>query len=836
MSKRANTNRSRTQKPPNNDLNLMGLSSEEAAKRFEQYGQNTLPEALKTSLWLRFFKQFQNPLIYILLFALIFDFGVWFFNEAEGIPLEALAIFAILLLNAVLGVFQEYRAESALDKLKNLTIPLVWVFRDGKLTQTSSTNLVPGDVVRLEAGNRIPADGLMLSSEGFLVDESVLTGESLPVDKNKDNEVFAGTLAQRGQAYIEITRTGQASATGQLAEMLHGIKLGETPLEKRLKAFGSVVARWVIALAILLVLAGIAIEGLSNFTTIFLFAVALAVAAVPEGLPAVLTLTLALGTERMAKRKAVVRRLSAVEALGSVTIIATDKTGTVTENQMYVRTLDSTDRNRALKTMILASDVNRDAEVGDPLELALLHYAEKEGLDSKELIESCPHKSTRPFDAQWKFMRITVTENEKVISYLKGAPEVILERSTMTETQRDNWQEKITAYGSEGYRTLALAWTYGEQEENLNFLGLVLLWDPPRPEVLEAVKQAQEAGIRVLMITGDHPATALAIAQEVGISSSRVLTDVDLGLLEPSTLSSVMKEVNVFARVKPEHKLKIVKALKTSGEVVAMTGDGVNDAPALKDADVGVAMGKRGSDVAREVADIVLLDDNFATIVAAVEEGRSIYSNIQKFIRFLFTTNLAEVLIVVLGVLAAFLLNLRDIDGSFLLPLTAAQILWINLITDSLPALALAMDKNPAAMKNPPQAAQSALLDKASIIFIVFSGSLLTLLVLVTLGILPNWGFSTDQTRSVGFMILVLAQLLYAFSARRLSGSSPINLYLIAAVAICFGLQFTILAVPNLRGLLDVVPFSSLAMFWVIVGTLIAWLISDSFGRFLARS
>ena len=510
-------NESEGQKLANNNLGFMGLSSEEVSERLKQYGENNLPEAPKTPLWLRFFKQFQNPLIYILLFALIFDFGVWFFNKAEGIPLEALAIFAILLLNAVLGVFQEYRAESALDKLKNLTIPQVWAFRDNKLNQISSTALVPGDVVRLEAGNRIPADGLILRSEGFLVDESVLTGESLPIDKIKDNEVFAGTLAQRGQAYIEITRTGQASATGQLAEMLHEIKLGETPLEKRLKAFGSRVARWVIALAALLIMAGLAIEGTNHFTEILLFAVALVVAAVPEGLSAVLTLTLALGTERMAKRKAVVRRLSAVEALGSVTIIATDKTGTVTENQMYVRTLDSTDRARALQAMVLASDVNRDAEVGDPLELALLHYAEKEGLDTTTLIQSCPHKSVRPFDAQWKFMRTTVTENEKVISYLKGAPEVILEQSAMTEAERDSLQEKIIAYGSEGYRTLALAWAEGEQEENLNFLGLVLLWDPPRPEVLEAIRQAQEAGIRVLMITGDHPATALAIAQEVGI-------------------------------------------------------------------------------------------------------------------------------------------------------------------------------------------------------------------------------------------------------------------------------------------------------------------------------
>ncbi|UCH27629.1 MAG: cation-transporting P-type ATPase [Trueperaceae bacterium] len=804
-----------------------GLGSRKAAELLERFGPNSLPEAGKTSLWQRFASQFRNPLIYILIFALAFDLGAWTLEGREGLPLEAIAIAIILLLNAALGMAQEYRAEAALEKLKDLAAPHVWAYRDGELKRLPSSELVPGDVVRLEAGDRVPADGMALQPQGLLLDESMLTGESVPIDKGAGAEVLAGTLVARGKTLVEITQTGSNSAMGRLAGMLEHVQTERTPLERRLAVFGSKVARWVIVLAAALVVLGVAIEGVDRFAEVFLFAVALAVAAVPEGLPAVLTSTLALGTERMARRRAVVRRLASVEALGSVTVIATDKTGTLTENRMRVRAVDTPDHTKALKAMVLASDAENHAQAGDPLELALLAYAENEGVGLEALRVAHPRHSSRPFDSEWRYMRITVEEGDRLTSYFKGAPEVLLERSTLPMQARSNWQEKITAYGHEGYRTLALAKGSGEVETELEFLGLALLWDPARSEVPAAVKAAQDAGIRVMMITGDHPATALAVSQSVGISSGSILTDTDLTSMEPVTLRRSLEDVNILARVSPEHKLKVVEELKRAGEIVAMTGDGVNDAPALKRSDVGVAMGRRGSDVAREVADLVLMDDNFATIVAAVEEGRSIYTNIQKFIRFLFATNLAEVLVVVLGVVAAFVFDLRQADGRFLLPLTATQILWINLVTDALPALALALDRNPAAMKRPPRPPDAALLDNTSLTYIFTSGSILALLVLGSFGALPRLGFSVDETRTAGFMILVLGQLLYTFSARKLDGIPPANTFLLLAVALCGGLQALMLLVPVLRPLLSLAPLTPPVVLWVMATTLLAWLVSE---------
>src|SRR6266511_3785617 len=585
-----------------------GLSNEAAQARLRQYGPNALPERPPIPLWRRFARQFQSPLIYILLFALVADAAIWVSEGAAGAPVESIAIAVILLLNAGLGVYQESKSEAALARLKEMAAPMVWVMRDGRLRRLPSAELVPGDLARVEAGD----------------------------------EVFSGTLLVRGKGYVEIGRTGEESAMGRLAVMIGGIEAERTPLERRLEKFGGQIARGVLALAVLIAAGGLLIDGLERIGHIFLFAVALAVAAVPEGLPAVLTLTLALGVERMAKRKAVVRRLSAVEALGSVTVIATDKTGTLTENRMFVRDLDSPDAERALRAMALANAADEKVGAGDPLELALLEYAARRGVNLDLLRRERPRRSSLPFDSSYKFMRATVEESGALVSYLKGAPEVILQRSRLTIEERRNWGEKADGYAGDGFRVLALGHREGASDEEVEFLGLALLWDPPRAEVPDAIRRAQDAGIRVVMVTGDHPATALAVAHEVGIPPSRVLTGLELETMPAEALSEAVRETNIFARVAPEHKLRLVEALKRNGEIVAMTGDGVNDAPALKRSDVGVAMGERGSDVSREVADLVLMDDNFATIVAAVEEGRNIYENIQKFIRFLFSTNLAE--------------------------------------------------------------------------------------------------------------------------------------------------------------------------------------------------
>ncbi len=802
---------------------LTGLSSDEAAARLQQFGPNALPQKPPPPLWRRFLRQFRSPLIYILLFALAADFAIWIVEGATGLPVESLAIAVILLLNAGLGVYQESKSEAALSALQEMAAPLVWVLRDGQLIHLLSAELVPGDVLRIEAGDRIPADGELSEAGGVMVDESVLTGESVPVEKSARDEVLSGTLLVRGKAYVTVSRTGEKSAMGRLAVMIGGIETEPTPLERRLEKFGGQIARAVLLLVVLIAIGGLLVEGMGRISHVFLFAVALAVAAVPEGLPAVLTLTLTLGVERMTKRKAVVRRLSAVEALGSVTVIATDKTGTLTENRMFVRELDSPHTDLALRAMVLANDAEAHVGAGDPLELALLAFAHKHNIDVTALRQQQPRHSSRPFDSADKFMRATVTAQGQLQSYVKGAPEVILQRSRLTTAERRVWEEKADAYAHEGYRLLALGAGAGEAETELEFLGLVLLWDPPRPEVPEAIRQAQAAGIRVLMITGDHPATALAVAHEVGISPGRVLTGLELEELPPDELLEAVKDTNIFARVAPEHKLRLVEALKQNGEIVAMTGDGVNDAPALKRSDVGVAMGERGSDVAREVADLVLLDDNFATIVAAIEEGRNIYENIQKFIRFLFSANLALVLLVIGGAAGAFWLNLREAGGGLLLPLTAMQLLWINVITNGAPAVALGFDKNSGVMRHGPRHPQAPLLDRVSLRFVFTAGITQALVGGALLAILPQLGYSNPDVRGALFLYATLSQLFYAYPARRLSVLPHFNGALHLAVGLGVGLQLLTILLPNLRVVLGLEPPTFHLTLLAIAAVLLTW-------------
>jgi P-type Ca2+ transporter type 2C len=712
-----------------------------------------------------------------------------------------------------------------------MTIPLVWAMRDGKLEHLPGAELVPGDLVRIEAGDRIPADGNLIEAEGAMIDESLLTGESVPVEREIGGEVFSGTLLVRGRCYLEVSRTGEKSAMGRLAVMIGGIEADPTPLERRLGRFAGQIARVVLALTILIAVGGLLVEGLERISHVFLFAVALAVAAVPEGLPAVLTLTLALGVERMAKRKAVVRRLSAVEALGSVTVIATDKTGTLTENRMFVKNLDSPNADRALRAMVLANDAEEMAGAGDPLELALLEYADKRGVEPELLQREHPRYSSRPFDSSSKFMRVTVTESGRPVSYLKGAPEVILQLSGFSADERRAWEEKSDAYAREGNRVLALGWGEGEGDDEIEFLGLVLLWDPPRPEVPEAIRRARDAGIRVVMVTGDHPATAVAVAQEVGIAPSRVLTGPEIEAMSPEALQEAARETDIFARVAPEHKLQLVEALKESGEVVAMTGDGVNDAPALKRSDVGVAMGERGSDVSREVADLVLMDDNFATIVSAIEEGRNIYENIQKFIRFLFSTNLAEILIVVGGAFGAALLGLRDETGAILLPLTAVQLLWVNIITDGPPALALGLDQDPGVMREQPRDPQAPLLDRESLRFILTTGCVKAAIGGALLLAMPLIGFTLLQTRTAIFLHATIGQLFYAYPARRISAPPRFNGALHLAVILGVGVQLLTVLLPGLRKLLGLEPLTLELLALVSAAVMLTWGVAEAYSR-----
>lgn len=793
-----------------------GLSAAEAAVRLSSVGPNALPEPAGDPLWRRFVRQFASPLIYILLFALIFDLGVWILEGPRGLPIEAAAIGMILAFNAALGLYQERRSEAALARLGALAAARAWVFRDGQLTHVPARDLVPGDVARIEAGDRVPADGTLIDAHGVLLDESILTGESVPVDKGEGDEALSGTLLVRGKALLAVTSTGAHSTMGKLLAMLGGITATQTPLERRVDRLGRQIAWWVLALAATLAILGILAEGLARAPVIVLFAVALAVAAVPEGLPAVLTVALALGVERMARHRAVVRRLAAVEALGSVTVIATDKTGTLTESRMEVRSLDVVDSWRALTGAVLANDADLDTGAGDPLELGLLRYAAAHGIDVTETRRRHPVVTERGFDSAWKFSRVTVREADGLVSYLKGAPEVVLARCTLGDDDRLSWREKADAYGREGFRVLALAWGSGEAEERLAMVGFVLFWDPPRPEVPDAVRKAIAAGIRVLMITGDHPATALAVAHQIGIPGVRVLTGEDLDAYRGEALTSALNEVNVFARVRADQKLEIVRALQSQGQIVAMTGDGVNDAPALKQSDVGVAMGQRGSDVSREVADLVLLDDNFATIVRAIEEGRAIYENIQKFLRFLFSTNLSEVLLVSIGALLAFAIDLRGADGALMIPLTAVQILWINLMTDGVPALALAFDRTPEVMQRPPRPVASPLLDGPSARFVVGAGTLKALLALGMLGLVPRLGYDLEVTRAAAFHLMAIGQLLLTYPSRHTLMRPLGNPYLHAAVAGGILVQVAAASVPWTAGLLGnaAVP----AALWLLIG------------------
>jgi len=791
-----------------------------------------LAEKPPRPLWQRFLRQFQSPLIYILLFALVVDVVMFILEGAAGFPAESLAISSILLLNAGLGTYQESKSEAALTRLKAMSAPLVWVRRDGQLVRLQSAELVPGDVVRVEAGDRVPADGVLLEGAGVMVNESVLTGESVPVDKEKGGEILSGTLLVCGKGYEEVSRTGASSAMGRLAAMLSGIEAGPTPLEQRLGVAGRQIAIVILVMSILLVIGGLFVEGVERLGHVLMFAVALAVAAIPEGLPAVLTLTLTLGVERMAKRRAIVRRLSAVEALGSVTVIATDKTGTLTENRMQVRDVDSPDLGRALQAMVLANDAEDKSEAGDPLELALLDYARTRGHNPTSLRQSFPRKSSLPFDSSYKYMRATVIEGASQVSYLKGAPEVLLQRSRLSENDQRNWAEKAEAYARDGFRVLALAGREGEGDEDLTFLGLALLWDPPRPEVPGAIREALAAGIRVIMVTGDHPATALAVAHEVGIPPSRVLTGHDLETLSAQALREASRETNVFARVSPENKLRLVEALRQNGEIVAMTGDGVNDAPALKRANVGVAMGQRGSDVSREVADLVLMDDNFATIIAAIEEGRSIYENILKFNRFLFSVNMALVLLVLGGTVGSFMMGLTDEAGRLLLPLTAVQLLWINVIANGPPALALGLDRNPGVMRQPPRDPQAPLLDATSVRFILFVGSIKAMIGCALLLFFPKLGFSIGVTRTAVFLFESVAPLAFTYPTRRINYQPLVNPALHLAVVSGVGIQMLAVFLPSLRSLLGLYPLNQSALAALAATVLLSWGTAEIYASF----
>jgi Ca2+-transporting ATPase len=880
----------------------LGLSEEEARARLQRYGRNELAAEKPVPGWRRFLAQLQDALVILLLAAAAISAGLWLYERESALPYEALAIFAIVLLNAAMGYIQESRAASAVAALKQLAAAHANVIRDGQRWSISAAEVVPGDILVIEEGDTIPADARVIQSTSLKTAEAALTGESLPVAKDpaaiaaeaplgdRDNMVFSGTAAAYGRGRAVAVATGMNTEMGRIAGMLEEAPEETTPLQKELDRVGKLLGLVVVIIAAVMIATIILFEHVRGWSAIFdvlILGIALAVAAVPEGLPAVVTAVLSLGVQRMAKRNAIMRRLAAVETLGSANVIASDKTGTLTRNEMTVRTVVTAGgrvklggtgyapagevenesggpvegglRTELERTLAVADRANNAAlrEVegrwrvqGDPTEGALIVAARKAGLAEETLSGRFTRVGEVPFSSERKLMSTVHTDaerGERLLVFTKGAPDVLLSRCTaelvggesrpLTEDRR----RRILAINEElaacALRTLGVAYRSapaGEMdadevdetiERDLIFAGLVGMIDPPREEAREAVVRARSAGIRPIMITGDHPVTARAIARELGIAGGedRALRGSDLEGLTDERLAEAVREVSVYARVNPEHKLRIVRALQSQGAVVAMTGDGVNDAPALKTADIGVAMGITGTDVSKEAADMVLADDNFATIVAAVEEGRSIFSNIRKFLRFLLSSNMGEVLTMFFGVLLADLIGLRADESGVVLPLLATQLLWINLATDGAPALALGIDPpSEQVMQRSPRPAGEPVITRRMWIGIFFvaavmaAGTLLVLDASLPGGLIEGQG-SMRYGQTMAFTTLVLFQLCNVLNARSDERSAFYglfsNLWLWAAVALALALQMAVVYVPVLQQ-----AFSTVSL------TLVDWL------------
>jgi Ca2+-transporting ATPase len=844
-----------------------GLTTSTANLRLGQFGPNELVERGLQSPWIILWEQLTGFMVLILIAAAVV-------SGALGDWKDAIVILAIVVLNALLGFSQEFRAEQAMAALKQLAVPRVKTRRDGRVVDVSARELVPGDIVLLEAGALVPADGRVLESVNMRVDEAALTGESVPVEKevgvldqpdlplgDRRNMVYMGTVVSYGRGLAAITATGMDTELGHIAELIQTVEREPTPLQLRLEQLGRGLA--VAALAIVAVVFVLGLLRGEDWQLMLLTAISMAVAAIPEGLPAVVTIALALGAQRMLKRQALIRKLPAVETLGSVTVICSDKTGTLTENRMTVTVLDVLGETQQVDTLLRQGIPVADAEllpgerpsvrslgllakaaalcndasleptpeggyraVGDPTEGALVVAAAELGLVKSNLDQRWPRIGEVPFTSERKRMttvhRVGVTPDQtdapwccgSYVAFAKGATDSILEISSQVWAGdeelplTDEMRSRITAandgLAQQGQRVLGVAFRPLDElshevdeaalEQQMTFIGVVGMIDPPRPEVREAVATAKAAGIRPVMITGDHPLTARQIAWELGITTDgEPLTGQDLAQMSVDDLEEVVDRVSVYARVSPEHKLKIVQALQDRGQIVAMTGDGVNDAPALKRADIGVAMGITGTDVSKEAADMVLLNDNFATIVAAVREGRTIYDNIRKFIKYTLTSNAGEIWVMLLAPLAG-----------MPLPLLPLQILWINLVTDGLPGLALGVEPPEwDTMQRPPHHPQESIFGRGLGRHVAWVGLLMGL---ISLGMgYWAWRAGWDNWQTMLFTTLTLSQMGHALAVRSRDSLFQVGLLsnkaLLGAVLLTFLLQMAVVYVPFLQNL-----------------------------------
>ncbi|WNG87578.1 cation-translocating P-type ATPase [Mycobacterium sp. ITM-2016-00317] len=879
-----------------------GLTSAEADRRLQRDGPNTLRAKAPVPMWRKVLRQFQDPLVYLLLVAAAISMAAWAAEGAAGAPIDALVIAAIVLLNGILGFVQESRAQAAVDALQSMTAATSTVLRDGELRTVSSTDLVRGDVLVLNEGDAVGADARLLTAAALRLAEASLTGESEPVTKaattlahpmplgDRTDMVFRGTSVVQGVGRAVVTATGMGTEVGAIAEMLETTKEDTTPLQKEIAGVSRLLGVTVIVIAVV-VMAVTAlvneISTLSHLVTVLLLGVSLAVAAVPEGLPAILSVVLAIGVQQLARRNAVVKQLHSVETLGSATVIASDKTGTLTKNEMTIqrirtasgeveltgvgyrpdgaaltggRPLTDPALSREARMVLTGGTLANNAQLtvhddewqiqGDPTEAAFLVAAHKlEG--AADRARQFERLGEIPFTSERKMMSALVARSDEntgvarsdedtgvagddtgTAVVAKGAPDVLLKRCTAVQVgdqvvpldpdRRAAAAAAVEELSAQAYRTLGVAYRRvdadtaddldADDEQDLVYLGVVGIIDPPRPEVAAAVAEAHRAGVRVMMITGDHPTTAARIAEDLGIvgPGAVAVTGAELDALSPDRLAQVTAATSVYARVAPRNKLQIVDALQARGEVVAMTGDGVNDAPALKAADIGVAMGITGTQVTKEAAKMILADDNFATIVIAVRQGRAIFDNIKKFLRYLLSSNMGEVFTVFFGVVLAGFIGITAAEGeTIVVPLLATQILWINLVTDSGPALAMGVDPEiDDVMSRPPRRPTDRLINREMWRGIMSIGLVMGIATLLTMDIFLPGGLvagsdSLDVARTAGFTALVFAQFFNAFNSRSETTSAFHGLFsnrwLWASVCLGVVLQVAVVQIPLLQ-------------------------------------
>ena len=824
---------------------MQGLTQQEAKKRLEKYGENSIRRQNSVSPLKLLLKQFSSPLILILVAVAIISIAIGYLPGQEPHFADSILIGIIVLFSSVLGFIQEYKAEKTIEALQEMSTPETTVIRDGKKLQIPTTEVVPGDIALIEEGNVVPADGDILETKSIQINEASLTGESEPVDKSKEDEVYMNTYITSGSAKMKVTKTNMKTKVGQIADELQNMEDDKTPFQREVEEFSNKVFWFILALIVIMGVVGL--FKYSLYTAIFT-SISLAVAAIPEGLPAVIALTLAIGARSMSKKNALIRKLAVTESIGSVDVICTDKTGTLTRNEMEIEQVytdevyvsdsidESSHTNKLLICSVLCNNADLQEETGDPTELALLKLADDYGVNKNKLEQEYKLKDEIPFDSDRKMMSVVVEKEGKDLVFTKGAPEILINKcdriyqqgevSDLTDEQKRKIIEKNKDFAGKGLRVLGFAYkqdTGEEVEENLVWIGLEAMMDPARSEVKESLKQCKTAGIEVVMMTGDNPLTAKAIADKVGLESGNPIVGEDIeDMAEDKLLDKIKSGSRIFARVSPFHKLKILKALKENHRV-AMTGDGVNDSLALKRADVGVSMGIKGTEVAKQASDIILLDDNFATIVAAVKEGRRIFDNIKKFINYLFATNFAEVAIIFIGtVFFAF-------SEPILLPV---QILWVNLLTDGLPALALGAD--PAKkdiMERGPRKGNNGIIDKELGTLIVGVGTIMTVVLFISFFLVLDLGM--DIARTTLFTGLVLFQLVRIGNIRhneKLDWWS--NKYLLGALVSSIVLQVGLIYSP-VGKYLDVVPLGVYPWIVLIGGSITAYLLVLVFSKFI---